>query len=154
MAASQGLLDVLASHMRMDRINLGIQRQRTVSFDNVIFVTFLSFEEERLTAVSYISEVNSDHPEVYQRWLNYNFAANALGGGHVSVDESSNSLVLTREWLTNFTTGEDFLKDIEMFVNLVGAIRVDTYEILEDAKAGKVIESVKPTLLDYFTRMA
>lgn len=125
MSVHQSLLHALGRKIRLEALALDAHGQCTLSFDANIVVTFLGDATGGLTAVGFVAELAAYGPHVTRRLLDYNLVSRALGGGRLSLDPDTGYILLTQRWSVETTSSDDFLVEVEAFVNGVAAVRGD-----------------------------
>lgn len=148
MTNSNALIRSLGQRLGLE-LQLGSAQQCAVSFDGDLSLMFLADESDELTAVARVSDVGqgSGAAEITERALRCNFAIQALGGHMLSVDPNDNSLVLTANWNSASCDAATFYADVEWFVNLLSALRADLQQVVHDALAGRLRESIQASSL-------
>jgi len=141
MKAQQELVHYVGQKIGLAELALDEQNQATVTFDDLITVTFLA-EDEDLAVVSYVADYDPDSESVGKHLLQLNYIPTALGGAKLAVDPKSDSIILTNSWNAAMTDGDLFFSQLEMFVNAVQAIQGEVARLA----AGESLDSEPKTL--------
>jgi hypothetical protein len=155
MKAQQELVHYIGQKIGLPELVLDDERQATVTFDDLITVTFLA-EEDGLTVVSYVADYDPDSEAIGKHLLQLNYLPTALGGAKLAVDPKSDSVILTNTWDAALTDGERFFAELEMFVNAVQAIQGEITRLSQsnDPDAEAKPEAINTSPLMMYGRMA
>lgn len=140
MSISDNLLKEFCQSIGMEPLGFDKDKQRSLSFDEKIVITFLD-EDEKITALCYVANVTK--PEDMRKLLENNFLPEAHGGARFALEPHTDRIIMTKQWEAVKTTIPQFSDELEHFVN--SAIKCQQYFADGGAPAEKTeAETAKP----------
>jgi hypothetical protein len=115
MSAADNLIKEFCQSIGMQPMGFDENKQRSLSFDEKVVVTFLNDEADVITALVFVAHLGK--PENMRVLLEQNFLAEAHGGARFALEPRSDRVVMTRQWDGVKTTVPQFSDDLEKFVN-------------------------------------
>jgi hypothetical protein len=115
MSTSNNLIKEFCQSIGMEPLGFDENKQRSLSFDEKVVVTFLQDNDESITALVFIGDLGN--PENMRRLLEQNFLAEAHGGGRFALEPNSDRVILTKQWDAVKTSIPEFSDQLEQLVN-------------------------------------
>ena len=115
MQAADNLIKEFCQSIGMSPLGLDEEKQRSLSFDDKIILSFIGEEDDSLVAICFIGNALKDAD--LRVFLEQNFMADAHGGARFALEPKSNRVIMTAKWNAQRIDLTSFSKDLEAFVN-------------------------------------